>query len=499
MTDISADTLFHLRRFKHIRPAPAYLAGLLDGDGCIFIRKIYNGYQSGISLAQSRTNVLQVIRYHFGGSITTSLNRNSQLEDRFTEDDLYHKHTIRNQYNLLIRSNEYKLLLEYIKDHIIIKASKIQNLYEFSKFVDRPGFIEEKEQLFQDHQNKILSVRVVMPPMSIEYIQGLFDAEGCFYIDKKSIHKYYISITQKNNPFILEQIQSFFGFGKIDKTRIVYRATGKKDCLEFIRQVKSDLIVKYNQAIAFETFLQTTEMTKKMEMYTICNAEKHQIEHFTEVNQHESGKEGYEETLRWRDMKVKVCREIRHKQVYRDKSEKMRGAGNHNFGKQKTAETRQKMAVSIRAAKNGISDETILKVRALLGAGKLNCDIAELLCLKVHIVSQVKTGKVVCRTETKSSKITYSKEEQNVNKRIITLSGILLTIDNTIDGLLPNEILKILHTFENCEKATIDIIKNIKRTMRENKMPFYEFEVLPEQYREYTDRIEKYAFAFNKI
>ena len=499
MTDILADTVFHLCRFKHIRPGPAYLAGLIDGDGCIFIRKIQNGYQSGISLAQSRTNILQIIRYHFGGSITSSLNRNNQLEDKFNEDNFYHKHTKRNQYNLVIRSNEYMVILEYIKDHFQIKANKIHNLYEFSKFVDRPGFAEEKERLYHVHENKMPSLDFAMPSMSIAYIQGLFDAEGCFYIDQKNIHKYYISITQKQNPLILGQIQAFFGFGKIDKANTVYRVTGKSDCLDFIRQVKAELIVKYNQAIAFESFLHTPDLTKKQEMYTICNAEKHQIEHFTEINQQDTGKEGYEETRHWRNIKDKICREIRLKQVYIDKSKKMQGGGNHNFGKQKTAETRQKMAVSIRAAKNGISDEMILKVRTFLSEGKLNCDISNQLHLNRHIVSQVKNGKIVCRTETKSDKTSYSKEEQNVRKRIITLDGIMRTIDKIIEGLSLSEILKILHTLERNEKTTIDIIRNIKRAMQKNKMPFYEFEVLHEQYLEYARYIANYASTFNKV
>ena len=113
-TSIEKDNEMHLNRFKLAPPSPSYIAGLIDGDGCIFIRKIEDGYQSGISISQCRTNILQIIRYHFGGSITSCSNRNDKTVD-IMDQEAIHKHNIINQYNFLIRSNEYQLLLDYIK------------------------------------------------------------------------------------------------------------------------------------------------------------------------------------------------------------------------------------------------------------------------------------------------------------------------------------------------------------------------------------------------
>ena len=87
MISISEDNKIHLQRFKNEPPHASYIAGFIDGDGCIFIRKITDGYQSGIQITQCRTNILQVIRYHFGGSITSSENRNNKVENIF--DDKY--------------------------------------------------------------------------------------------------------------------------------------------------------------------------------------------------------------------------------------------------------------------------------------------------------------------------------------------------------------------------------------------------------------------------
>ena len=81
MMCISEDNKFHLERFKNDPPNASYIAGFIDGDGCIFIRKIADGYQSGIQITQCRSNILQVIKYHFGGSITSSENRNNKIEN----------------------------------------------------------------------------------------------------------------------------------------------------------------------------------------------------------------------------------------------------------------------------------------------------------------------------------------------------------------------------------------------------------------------------------
>ena len=84
-TSIEKDNEIQLNRFKLEPPCSSYIAGLIDGDGCIFIRKIADGYQSGICISQCRTNILQIIRYHFGGSITTTASRNNKVDNIMNE------------------------------------------------------------------------------------------------------------------------------------------------------------------------------------------------------------------------------------------------------------------------------------------------------------------------------------------------------------------------------------------------------------------------------
>jgi hypothetical protein len=496
---MDGDNLLQMARFKSMPPQPAYIAGLIDGDGCVFIRKIANGYQSGITITQCRSNVLQVIRYHFGGSITTSINRNNKVEDVLDgTGEFYHKHNRRNQYNLMLRSNEYKLLLDYIRHEFIIKQPQIECLYEFYKLADIPNVVEAKEALYQQcktyNENKIMDENQLLQ-MSIEYIQGLFDAEGCIYIDKK-IGNYSISIAQKNQPIVLEKIKEFLGYGKVYCNN-KYSISKKSECLKFIALMKPGLIVKYNQAVALETYLTSDSVDIKKEMYKICNEEKHKIECFTDTNYNEDGKEAFNETMRIRDMKDAVCRELHRKEVYKEKSEKMMGKGNHNFGKTKSEETRKKMSIGIRDAKNGVSDETILKVRELIAAGKKNTEIEVLMSITRHTVSMIKNGKLVCRTEEREEKETLSQEELNIRRRRITLPEMLIVVDKSVAGEKPGKILDILDAIRLKENRkndlTLDIMKNIKRNLQQNKLPFYKSEVGEEKYQYYETLLKGFV------
>lgn len=503
--DIEQDNKEQLNRFKKHAPHPSYIAGFIDGDGCIFIRKILDGYQSGISITQCRTNILQIIRYHFGGSITSSVNRNDKVENVMDKYNVYYyKYNKRNEYNLLIRSNEYKVLLEYIKECIIIKREQIETLYEINKIVHLPDKIMEKEILYQKCTDN--NVKTILKPencskLNIQYIQGLFDAEGCAYINNKD-YTYYISISQKNHPLILYEIKKFLGFGNVyGETEYIIHKKG--DCLKFIQLIKSDIIVKYNQVYAFEKFLQTKDQNIKEQMYKICNEEKHKIESFNDLNQNEYGKESYLETVRLRELKEKICNQIKIKQIYKEKSENMKGINNHNYGKSFSEETKKKMSTSMRDAKNGISDKMIIDIREWLKNGHKNIEIQEHFQLPRHTITRIKNGYIVCRNEVKKEKKSLTQEEVGVLKRKIRVNEILIVIEKCIEEEKPASILKFLiderRNKNIMNELTIDIIKNIKRNILQNKMPVYEFEVTEEKYKHYSDIVQTYNSKRNNL
>jgi hypothetical protein len=490
--DIKEDNEKHFNRFKNTPPHPSYISGFIDGDGCIFIRKIIDGYQSGLSITQCRTNILQIIRYHFGGSITSSSNRNDKSIN-IMSDDYFYKYNIRNQYNLLIRNNEYQILLDYLKNSFIIKENQYQKLYEFNKLANLQNKNDEKKQIYlmcSEVNKKCVLDEIYLTRINTEYIAGLFDAEGCIYINKQKYSKFYVSIAQKNHSKILYEIVKFLNFGKVSTSNLtIYKKT---DCLKFIQLVKPHLIVKYNQTVAFETFLKTTDDNIKEQMYTICNKEKHEIEVFTDLNQNDNGKEGYLETQKLKCLKEQICKEIHNKQIYREKSEKMKGDGNHNYGKTFSEETKKKMSISIREAKGGLSDETIIQVRKMITEGYQNVEIQEFLTLPRHTITRIKNGEIVCRNEEKKERNSLTQEQVNLSKRKINTDDIIIVIEKMIQKWKPTQILDYFIE-KNKTNITIDMIKNIKRNLINCKTIIYESELLKERYEYYTTLIKQFT------
>jgi len=491
--DLKEDNEKHFNRFKNTPPHPSYISGFIDGDGCIFIRKIIDGYQSGLSITQCRTNILQIVRYHFGGSITSSANRNDKTINLMDEEnEYYHKYNIRNQYNLLIRNNEYQILLDYLNNSFIIKEKQYQSLYEFNKIANLQNKNDEKEQMYlmcSDFNKKCYLNETYLTRLNIEYISGLFDAEGCIFIEH-NLKKVKISISQKNHPLILYEIVKFLGFGKVFTSNLVIYK--KSDCLKFIQLVKPHLIVKYNQTVAFETFLKTTDDNIKEQMYSICNKEKHEIEVFTDLNQNDNGKEGYLEIQKLKCLKEQMCKEIHNKQIYREKSEKMKGDENHNYGKTFSEETKKKMSASIREAKGGVSDETIIQVRKMIKDGYKNVEIQDLLTLPRHTITRIKNGEIVCRDEEKKERITLTQEQVNLSKRKINTDDIIIVIEKMIEKCKPTQILDYFIE-QNKTNITIDMIKNIKRNLTNSKTIIYEFELSKERFEYYTSLIKQFT------
>lgn len=495
---ISEDNQKHIDRFKLSIPHPSYIAGFIDGDGCVFIRKIKDGYQSGITITQARTNILQVIRYHFGGSITTMTNRNNKISNIIDENNHYHKYTQRNQYSLTIRSNEYLVLLKYIKNKFVIKNGQINCLNHFLQIINLQNKHNEKEDLHKkcsEYNKKTLSNIINYENINIEYIAGLFDAEGCFYICSEKLSKFYISITQKNNPSVLAYISKILGFGNINCEQ-KFKIYKQSDCLKFIRLIKEHLIVKYNQAEAFENFLITNDLNDKNKMYEICNKEKHEIEIFNDLNQNENGKEGYIESLRLIMLKENICKEILMKQVYREKSEKMKGEGNHNFGKAFSQETKKKMSISIREAKGRVSNDIILNIRKMIREGYKNIEIQEKFNLPRHTITRIKNGEIVCNDEQKKEKCSLTQVEINLSKRKIQTDEIITVIEKLNEKWKPTDILDYLIKLRNANNVlnnlTIDIIKNIKRNLMNNKNVIYETELTKEKYEYYLGIINEF-------
>jgi len=300
--DMKEENQHLLELFEIAPPSPSYIAGLIDGDGTVFIRQIRDGYQSGIEVSQSRTNVLQILRYHYGGKIVCNVWKDSRNEQE--EDGIHSTSNRRKQYQLFIRSGEYKFLLDDLRDALIVKSRQMSCLQEIARFVNKVGHKQEKHRLFEEcrdlnskdhasHYDDAHIRELCGQRLNAHYIAGLFDAEGCIYIGHDATaHKFYISITQKTYPVLLEMIREFLGFGNIDGEKR-FKIYSKDHCLRFLEIVDDFLIVKKAQSKAMTVFLQTDDATTKESMYAITNREKHASEDFEDTASDDVCKAGY--------------------------------------------------------------------------------------------------------------------------------------------------------------------------------------------------------------
>lgn len=466
-SEIMHDNILHFNKFKCVPPNASYIAGFIDGDGCIFIRKISDGFQTGIQISQSRINILLILQHHFGGTIRQSHTNRTNASD-----------TLRNQYNLNIRSNEYKLILSYIYHHIIIKTCQIKALKEISNYVNKTKFNDKKEKCYfacsTANKNKTFDCQHLVK-MNDEYISGLFDAEGCLYISKNKMGSHFISISQKSHPEVLESIKQYLGFGNVYKS--TYVINSKESCLKFIKIVEHNLIVKYNQCQYYKQYLLTTDKLIKCEMYNKCNYEKHANEEFNyDMYDGLLNKNMYNSHTIFNDMRNKCLYKISHD----DLLQKLTINNSSN----------QHLHIAKKIKKNKLSEEILICVRERINEGKQNIDIENEFQLKRHVVSRIKNNVMVLKNETKRPNIKKTQEQQNIERRKISIQTILKIIDKLIENKLPSVILNEVLEEDMNSKLTIDIVKNIKRKIKDNVVPFYDFEVPKNVYERYVELIK---------
>ena len=530
--NIKEDNKEKLLNYKENPPSPSYIAGFIDGDGTIFIRKIKDGYQSGISITQSRTNILQILQYHFGGTIIkpTSLN----TEDKFNEDGYYDINNKRNSYTLTIRSNEYKYILDYLSDKILLKDEQIKAVINMEKIVHKVGFKEEKENLsnicLNINKNKI-NFSYDYSKLNIEYIQGLFDAEGHIYISyKKDKHNkikfskgVYMKITQKNHPDIIKEIQKFLGFGKTDD--YIYYVDNFEDCLKLIKLIKEGLIVKYNQIIAFEEYINTRldknekyneEIHNKREnLYRIINMEKHQIEVY-EVDNIKN--DSYNKKVLLDLEKKNIEKEEKKEKFYLKKSESMTGINNPNYGHSLSNEHALNISIATTIAKRSnnpnLTNEKIREIYSLKDK-IMQKDVAEKYEMNREIIRRIWNRSIIPtddpdflmkKTElvskdgnasSESDSLTFEQKTSLGKRSLISIqyveiiiwkikknNGELLNDKKIFSTTLAEHLSKLWNT-----KVTNDMVKNIWNG--KTKLFDFEFDNSEITYEKYLEIISK--------
>ncbi len=226
-----------------------------------------------------------------------------------------------------------------------------------------------------------------------------------------------------------------------------------------------------------------------------------------ELEEEELEKKQFEEKqLKKEELEKEEAHKEYIKEIYKQKSENMKGEKNHNYGKEKSIEIKHKMAISHKKNKQSISDEIILQVREDLEKGLRNVDIEEKYNLSRDHVYKIKKG-TICTSEELTSieyyeniknKKCMNKEEQAISKRKVKSDEIIFILEEFLkkksktskdDG--PKAILEKVNKkreeSNNNNKVTLDSIKNVI----DNRTVIYQCEVKEEKYTYYQELIQK--------
>jgi hypothetical protein len=391
MNLIATDNEKKLKYWKKTQLDPSYIAGMIDGDGTISIRKQNDSYTISISLSQCRTNILQILAYYYGGQINGGGNKGNC--------------NYRNQYTYKVTGRVCEFLLDDILPHLVLKYRHAELIKEIIPFNNKPNFGEKKEKLYLEcaKLNKTKERIPKLERIDIAYIAGLFDAEGsisCGYNPKKQRHNLRIKLTQLGCKDLLFKIKDVLGFGRvtIDDNNAFWFMYKHEEAGKLYNLINKYLIVKRNQMEQVYKYINSSsnEVDKRTKIYKIIQNEKKENEEFRtnkklniqafmerkKKKEDEINKQKKEETI------------IRKEKQYQDKSEKMKGEGNHNFGKKRSVEEEYKKAVT-QQKKLSPPDDVIIDIQNQLKNGILGTVIQKKYKLSKKLVTKIKQGLLV--------------------------------------------------------------------------------------------------------
>jgi len=205
-----------------------YFAGFLDGDGCISMSK---EYLICVGVSQSCDSqiplVIEYLQYRYGGCLS-STKRNARTA-----------HIIR------VSGLSSVPILTNMATNSILKTGQAEiALHCFGGEVSKEDIYNQLAncKLLESYQR--VNAREYTDRLTLPYIAGIFDAEGCITFDG-SIR---VKLAQRSSPSLLGMIHEFFGGrGSVENNDyIVWHAADAASVLELIEPY---LVYKRDQAI----------------------------------------------------------------------------------------------------------------------------------------------------------------------------------------------------------------------------------------------------------
>lgn len=350
---------------EYIRTIPevsdAYIAGIIDGDGCITYSKAVKS--PSIQLTQCDPQIVIALQRRFNGNICIKKPKRNG----------------RKQFSLSIF--HCKSLYEICAKHCIIKQRRAQlGLLLYDKFVENSfdTTLDDMQNLIAQFSESCKVYEPVSPSiyderMCPEYIAGLFDAEGSLGI--RMYKGVTITITQKQCPNILHAINNYInGSGSISKIRLSYYS--KVNCKYFIDVIKDHLVIKQDQ------------ITEYLNNTCNCHISK-QIVNTVELMKRKNYI--YVDSL-FKDLNIK------HKQLKRA-SRMFKGGVKERqtriCGPQKIDHTVNLVVAKLRKSQRQSIDDEIILVKELLAQGKSQQYIMQELKMPRHKVYGIASNKIL--------------------------------------------------------------------------------------------------------
>ena len=210
-----------------------WLAGFLDGDGCIsmYCDENKSGYSLTVSFSQGDERIFyEILKQYPGAKLNCQIRK-----DR--------KDGCKPEFKLSYHGLNACKILGDVQNYIIIKDVQVQLAIEFLYLLkshdERDK--EHKEEIYQslkslknyDQNNQSLK----FDRLCDEYVAGLFDAEGCVKLYKSQC----IQLTQKNNIPILKHIALHY-HGHVNVPKLLL--WDKFEIKDFIQRLQPYLSIK---------------------------------------------------------------------------------------------------------------------------------------------------------------------------------------------------------------------------------------------------------------
>jgi hypothetical protein len=217
-----------------------YLAGFFDGDGSITVEKLSGGYTLRIKLFQSNENVLKKIQENYPFMHIRGGLRNGRENQRC-------------QYELRAAGKQIEPLVNDLLGYSILKYEQLLEASKFFKYINVINTNDEKESIYNKLKElKKNSTNKPYERLSVQYIAGLFDAEGSVGIYGSTLR---IKLTQKSDTVILEKIAHMYNNrNKINNYAVSFYGVKSE---KFLNDIREYTIYKNPQIKAALKYIET--------------------------------------------------------------------------------------------------------------------------------------------------------------------------------------------------------------------------------------------------